>query len=332
MNTMVEHLLNHNLPDHERLGVSPAAQPAEVREAVARLRRALLDPHLTDQFRQQGQSILSELAPRLYGGPLPPIAAAPPPTPVPPKADPPAAAELHLTVFDRQLLSLLSRGGFRGAGRRKILALAQRHGVKPEQLGNIMLGLAQWSRTSRGRDSTGSSSGAGLANASLPFDRRANLQLAIGLSIFMMVSVGVLLVRWWGLQPEVASLPPSQGVVQEEVRSPAAVEAVPVPTPSKILRWDRPPGLLARARPDGARTAASGLRSIRTELRAASAQTRAVETSELVQFVDQLGLAWLAVSDSERDAVVREMLPVLLWQAQEAPVEFGGLVRTLSPL
>ena len=39
MNSMVEHLLNQNLPDHERLGVTPAAQPAEVREAVARLRR-----------------------------------------------------------------------------------------------------------------------------------------------------------------------------------------------------------------------------------------------------------------------------------------------------
>ncbi|MEL6742702.1 MAG: hypothetical protein AAFO67_03745, partial [Planctomycetota bacterium] len=36
-----------------------------VREAVARLRRALLDPHLTDHFRQQGQLILSDLAPRL---------------------------------------------------------------------------------------------------------------------------------------------------------------------------------------------------------------------------------------------------------------------------
>ena len=68
MNSMVEHLLNQNLPDHERLGVTPAAQPAEVREAVARLRRALLDPHLTDHFRQQGQSILSDLAPRLHGG------------------------------------------------------------------------------------------------------------------------------------------------------------------------------------------------------------------------------------------------------------------------
>ena len=67
-------------------------------------------------------------------------------------------------------------------------------------------------------------------------------------------------------------------------------------------------------------------------MRAASAQTRPVESAELVQFVDQLGLAWLAVSDSERDAVVRELLPVLLWQAQEAPVEFGGLVRTLSPV
>ena len=65
MNSMVEHLLNQNLPDHERLGVTPAAQPAEVREAVARLRRALLDPHLTDHFRQQGQSILSDLAPRI---------------------------------------------------------------------------------------------------------------------------------------------------------------------------------------------------------------------------------------------------------------------------
>ena len=118
MNPMVEHLLNQNLPDHERLGVTPAAQPAEVREAVARLRRALLDPHLTDHFRQQGQSILSDLAPRLHGGPLPPIAAAPPPAPVPPKADPPAAPELHLTVFDRQLLSLLSRGGFRGRSHR----------------------------------------------------------------------------------------------------------------------------------------------------------------------------------------------------------------------
>ena len=332
MNSMVEHLLNQNLPDHERLGVTPAAQPAEVREAVARLRRALLDPHLTDHFRQQGQSILSDLAPRLHGGPLPPIAAAPPLAPVPPKADSPAAPELHLTVFDRQLLSLLSRGGFRGPGRRKILALAQRHGVKPEQLGNIMLGLAQWSQTSRGRASAGTSSGLGLPNTSLPFDRKANLQLAIGLSIFLLVSVGVLMVRWWGSSSEVASPIPTQGVVQEEARSPAVVEAAPVPTPSKILRWDRPPGLLARARPDGARTAASGLRSIRTTLRAASAQTRPVESAELVQFVDQLGLAWLAVSDSERDAVVRELLPVLLWQAQEAPVEFGGLVRTLSPV
>ena len=39
MNSMVEHLLNQNLPDHERLGVTPAAQPAEVREAVARFPR-----------------------------------------------------------------------------------------------------------------------------------------------------------------------------------------------------------------------------------------------------------------------------------------------------
>ena len=62
MNSMVEDLLNPNLPDHKRLGVTSAAPPAEVREAVARLRRALLDPHLTAHFRQQGQLILSDLA------------------------------------------------------------------------------------------------------------------------------------------------------------------------------------------------------------------------------------------------------------------------------
>ena len=332
MNPMVEHLLNQNLPDHERLGVTPVAQPAEVREAVARLRRALLDPHLTDHFRQQGQMILSDLAPRLHGGPLPPIAAAPPPTPVPPKPDTPAAPELHLTVFDRQLLSLLSRGGFRGAGRRKILALAQRHGVKPVQLGNIMLGLAEWTQASRGRAPSANSSRLGLPNASLPFDRKANLRLAIGLSVFLLVSVGILWVRWWGSQSKIVSPTPPQVLAQDDDRSPVLIHDLPVLVPSKILRWDRPPGLLARARPDGARTAAGGLRSIRTALRAASAQSRALETTELIQFVNQLGLAWLAVSDSERDAVVREILPVLLWQSQDDPVEFGVLVRSLSPV
>ena len=335
MNTMVEHLLNPNLPDHERLGVTSAAQPAEVREAVARIRRALLDPHLTDHFRQQGQLILSDVAPRLHGGPLPPIAAAPPPAPVPPNAHPPAASELHLTVFDRQLLALLSRGGFRGSGRRKVLALAQRHGVKPEQLGNIMLGLAQWTQASRDRSSSTNGARLGFPDATLPFDRKANLRLAIGLSIFLLVSVGVLLVRWWGSEPESASptsSPSPPVLAQEEVRPSTVVEDSPASAPSKVLRWDRPPGLLARARPEGARTAAGGLRSIRTALRAASAQTQSVESTKLVQFVDQVGLAWLAVSDSERDAVVRELLPVLLWQAQDAPVEFGGLVRSLSPV
>ena len=332
MNPMVEHLLNQNLPDHERLGVTPAAQPAEVREAVARLRRALLDPHLTDHFRQQGQLILSDLAPRLYGGPLPPIAAAPPPAPVPPKADPPAAPDLHLTVFDRQLLVLLSRGGFRGAGRRKILALAQRHGVKPEQLGNIMLGLAEWTQASRGPASAANSSGLGLPATSLPFDRKANLRLAIGLSIFLLASVGVILVRWWGSESEATSPASPQVVIHDDARPSSVVEDVPVPALSKLLSWNRPPGLLARARPEGARAAAAGLRLIRTTLRAASAQTQPVESSELIQFVDQLGLAWLAVSESERDAVVRELLPVMLWQSQDAPVDFGGLVRSLSPL
>ena len=332
MNPMVEHLLNPNLPDHERLGVTAVAQPAEVREAVARIRRALMDPHLTDHSRKQGQSILSELAPRLYGGPLPPVAAAPPPAPVPPKANPSEAPVLHLTVFDRQLLALLSRGGFRGPGRRKILALAQRHGVKPEQLGNIMLGLAEWTQTSRGQSSSPSGSTLGLSAASIPFDRKANLRLAVGLSIFLLVSIGVVLVRWWGSDPEVASPPSPQVVVQEEDRAQTVIEDVSGPMPSKILRWDRPPGLLARARPDGARAAADGLRSIRSALRSASAQNQTIKNTELVQFVDQLGLAWLAVSDSERDAVVREMLPVLLWQAQDAPAEFGGLVRSLSPV
>jgi|GEM_PF-5741927 len=331
MNSMVEHLLNPNLPDHKRLGVTAAAQPAEVREAVARIRRALLDPNLTDHFRQQGQLILADLAPRLHGGPLPPIAAAAPPDPVPPKADPPEVPDLHLTVFDRQLLALLSRGGFRGSGRRKILALAQRHKVKPEQLGNIMLGLAEWTQAGRGRSSPAKGSSFGLPDGSLPFDHKANLRLAIGLSIFLLISVGILLTRWWGSDSEGVWTTSPQEVTLEEARPPLVGADISIPTPSKILRWDRPPGLLARARPEGSRAAAGGLRSIRTTLRAASAQAQTVENTELVRFVDQLGLAWLAVSDSERDAVVRELLPVLLGQAQENPVEFGRLVRSLSP-
>ena len=331
MNSMVEDLLNPNLPDHERLGVTPAAPPAEVREAVARLRRALLDPHLTDDFRQQGQLILSDLAPRLHGGPLPPIAAAPPPAPVPPKAKPSEVSELHLTVFDRQLLALLSRGGFRGSGRRKILTLAQRHRVKPEQLANIMLGLAEWTQAGRGRSAPANGLKFGLPDASLPFDHKANLRLAVGLSIFLLVSVGILFARWWGSESAAVSPTPPQVAVLEVARPPNVAADISTPTPSKILRWDRPPGLFARARPEGARAAAAGLRSIRTALRAASAQAQPVENTELVRFVDQLGLAWLAVSDSERDAVVRELLPVLLWQAQENPVEFGRLVRSLSP-
>ena len=38
MNSMVEQLFDANLTDHERLGVTAAAQPAEIREAVARIR------------------------------------------------------------------------------------------------------------------------------------------------------------------------------------------------------------------------------------------------------------------------------------------------------
>ena len=146
MNPMVEHLLNQNLPDHERLGVTPAPQRRGSRSCRTAY-CALLDPHLTDHFRQQGQSILSVLAPRSRRSSADCGNAAA--GSVPPKADSPAAR----AAFDRlrrQLLSLLSRR-FRGPGRRKILALAQRHGVKPEQLGNILLGLAQWSQTSRGR-------------------------------------------------------------------------------------------------------------------------------------------------------------------------------------
>ena len=329
MNSMVEQLFDANLTDHERLGVTAAAQPAEIREAVARIRRAFLDPHLSEADRHRGQLVLSELAPRLYGGPLPPIAAAAPPVPVPPMPSPATSPELHLTVFDRQLLALLSRGGFRGPGRRKILALARRHGVEPEQLGNIMMGLAEWTREGRGRHANPDVTVNSLPHFAPTFDRKSTLRLAIGLTIFLMVTVGVMMFRWLGSEP---SAPPVPMVVAPELSQPTpVVEKAPDPAVSKVLSWDRPPGLLARARPDGARSAASGLRSIRSILRAASAQTKPVATADLLRFVDQLGLAWLAVSPSERDAVVRELVPVLLQRSQEDPVGFGGLLRSLSP-
>lgn len=329
MTPILLNLFNEHLPDHQRLGVTDSPSPAEVREAVARIRRALLHPQLSEEQRLTGTSFLAVVAPRLHGGPLPPIHAAPPSVPVAPARVSAASSTLHLTVFDRQLLAYLSRGGFRGNGRRKILALARRHGVGPEQLGTIMLGLAQWTRQGRGQGRPLDRSPTPGAGDALPFDRQGTLRLAIALTIFLLISIGVLVVRW-----------PREGSLSAPTPVVAIIESVPdsslgppdlSPSQSKVLRWERTPGLVARAWPDGARTAASGLRAIRTSLRSAATQTQLLERTKLIEFVDQLGLAWLVISPSEQDAVVREMLAVLLALSQEDPADFGGLVRSLAP-
>ena len=162
-----------------------------------------------------------------------------PPAPVPPKAKPSEVSEPS-TVFDRQLLALLSRGGFRGSGRPNSLALAHRPTVTPEQRGNIKLGLADWTQAGRGRSAPAKGLRSGLPDASLPFDHKANLRLAVGLSIFLLVSVGILFARWWGSESAAVPPTPPQLAVLEVARPPTVAADISTPTPSKILRWDRP--------------------------------------------------------------------------------------------